>query len=157
MIIGAHVLLYSSDPEADRIFFRDVLGFRHVDDGGGWLIFALPPSEAAVHPLGDNSLFQHDGQDLLGATLHLMCDDLPAMMKSLKAKRIKCTEPRKQPWGTCTTVQLPSGGSIGLYQPTHKTPLALGSMQNFGALGGLNSRSRASARALRKRKSGSPA
>jgi hypothetical protein len=134
MTTGAHVLLYSSDPEADRIFFRNVLGFRFVDDGGGWLIFALPPSEVAVHPLGDNPSLQHGGHELLGATLHLMCDDLPSIMKSLKANKVSCTEPSKQPWGTGTTVRLPSGGSIGLYQPTHKTPLGLGSMENFGAL-----------------------
>ena len=135
MITGALVLLYSSDPEADRIFFRDILGFPFVDDGGGWLIFALPPSEAAVHPLGANAPLVPAGNELLGATLHLMCDDLPSVMKSLKARKVSCTEVAKQPWGTCTTVRLPSGGSIGLYQPTHKTPLGIGSMENFGALG----------------------
>ena len=138
MITGAHLLLYSSDPEADRIFFRDILGFRFVDDGGGWLIFALPPSEAAVHPLSENAPppAADTGHELVGATLHLMCDDLPSVMKSLKAKNVSCTAVEKQPWGTCTTVRLPSGGSIGLYQPTHKTPLGIGSMENFGALGG---------------------
>jgi hypothetical protein len=135
MITGAHFLFYSSDIESDRIFFRDILGFRAVDDGGGWLIFALPPSEAAIHPLGGNSHFSHSGHELLGATLHLMCDDLPSVMKSLKDKNVSCTEVVNQPWGSSTTVRLPSGGSIGLYQPTHKTPLDLGSMANFGALG----------------------
>src|SRR4029077_21190237 len=78
MVSGAHVVLCSSDPEADRIFFRDVLGFRFVDDGGGWLIFALPPSELAVHPLSENgpAPVVDTGHKLLGATLHLMCDDL---------------------------------------------------------------------------------
>jgi catechol 2,3-dioxygenase-like lactoylglutathione lyase family enzyme len=138
MVSGTHVVLYSSDPEADRIFFRDVLGFRFVDDGGGWLIFALPPSELAVHPLSENgpAPVVDTGHKLLGATLHLMCDDLPSLMKSLKAKNVGFTEPSKQPWGTSTTVRLPSGGSIGLYQPTHKTPLGIGSMENFGASGG---------------------
>jgi catechol 2,3-dioxygenase-like lactoylglutathione lyase family enzyme len=138
MVSGTHVVLYSSDPEADRIFFRDVLGFRFVDDGGGWLIFALPPSELAVHPLSENgpAPVMDTGHKLLGATLHLMCDDLPSLMKSLKAKNVGFTEPSKQPWGTSTTVRLPSGGSIGLYQPTHKTPLGIGSMENFGASGG---------------------
>jgi catechol 2,3-dioxygenase-like lactoylglutathione lyase family enzyme len=138
MVSGAHVVLYSSDPEADRVFFRDVLGFRFVDDGGGWLIFALPPSELAVHPLSENgpAPVVDTGHKLLGATLHLMCDDLPSLMKSLKAKNVGFTEPSKQPWGTSTTVRLPSGGSIGLYQPTHKTPLGIGSMENFGATGG---------------------
>jgi catechol 2,3-dioxygenase-like lactoylglutathione lyase family enzyme len=138
MVSGAHVVLYSSDPEADRIFFRDVLGFRFVDDGGGWLIFALPPTELAVHPLSENgpAPVVDTGHELLGAALHLMCDDLPSLMKSLKAKKVGFTEPSKQPWGTSTTVRLPSGGSIGLYQPTHKTPLGIGSMENFGASGG---------------------
>jgi hypothetical protein len=76
------------------------------------------------------------GHELLGATLHLMCDDLPSLMKSLKAKNVAFTEPSKQPWGTSTTMRLPSGSSIGLYQPTHKTPLGIGSMENFGASGG---------------------
>jgi catechol 2,3-dioxygenase-like lactoylglutathione lyase family enzyme len=138
MVSGAHVVLYSSDPEADRAFFRDVLGFRFVDDGGGWLIFALPPSELAVHPLSENgpAPVKDTGHELLGATLHLMSDDLPSLMKSLKAKNVGFTEPSKQPWGTSTTVRLPSGGSIGFYQPTHKTPLGIGSMENFGASGG---------------------
>jgi catechol 2,3-dioxygenase-like lactoylglutathione lyase family enzyme len=135
MITGAHFLFYSRDAEADRIFFRDVLGFRAVDDGGGWLIFALPPSEAAVHPMGGNPPLVYAGHELLGATLHLMCDDLPSVMESLKAKNVTCTEVEKQPWGTSTSIRLPSGGSIGLYQPTHKTPLSIGSMENFGALG----------------------
>jgi hypothetical protein len=138
MITGAHILLCSSNPEADRIFFRDVLGFRWVDDGGGWLIFGLPPSEVAVHPLSEKAPSSQvdTGHELLGATLHLMCDDLPSVMKSLKANKVSCAEPSKQPWGISTTLRLPSGGRIGLYQPTHKTPLGLGSMQNFGALGG---------------------
>src|ERR1700739_2305436 len=110
MITGTHVVIYSSDPDSDRAFFRDVLGFPWVDDGGGWLIFALPPSEIAVHPLGDNPPLVYAGHHFLGATLHLMCDDLQSVMTSLKAKNVSCTEPDKQPWGTCTTVKLPSGG-----------------------------------------------
>ena len=138
MVNGAHIVLYSRDPEADRTFFRDVLGFRFVDDGGGWLIFALPPSELAVHPLSENapSPVVDTGHELLGATLHLMCNDLPSLMKSLKAKNVAFTEPRKQPWGTSTTMRLPSGSSLGLYQPTHKTPLGIGTMENCGASGG---------------------
>jgi len=134
MIIGAHLVLYSSDAEADRIFFRDVLGLRYVDDGGGWLIFALPPSEVALHPLSGNPPLTDAGHEMLGALLFLMCDDLPSVIKSLEVKGVSCTEIEKQPWGTSTTVRLPSGGRIGLYQPTHQTPLGLGSMQNFGAL-----------------------
>jgi catechol 2,3-dioxygenase-like lactoylglutathione lyase family enzyme len=134
MITGAHILLYSSDADADRAFFRDVLGFRCVDDGGGWLIFALPPSEAAVHPLSGDPPKTYEGHGVLGAGVFLMCDDLPATIKSLEAKGVSCAESTKQQWGYCTSIQLPSGGRIGLYQPTHQTPLGLGSMQNFGAL-----------------------
>jgi catechol 2,3-dioxygenase-like lactoylglutathione lyase family enzyme len=134
MIAGAHFVFYSSDPEADRVFFRDILGFRYVDDGGGWLIFALPPSEVAVHPLSGNSPLVYGGREMLGAVLFLMCDDLASVLKSLEAKRVNCTEIQKQPWGDSTTVQLPSGSRIGLYQPAHQTPLGLGSMRNFGAL-----------------------
>lgn len=134
MIVGAHVLLHSSDPEADRLFFRDILGFRFVDDGGGWLIFALPPSELAVHPPSGSSQPTYGGLEMLGGVLFLMCDDLPSTIKFLEIKGVGCTEVRKQPWGDSTIVCLPSGSRIGLYQPTHQTPLGLGSMRDLGAL-----------------------
>ena len=90
MIFGAHVLLYSTDPDADRAFFRDVLQFKGVDVGGGWLIFALPPAEIAVHP-GDGTFAQkHGGQSLLGALVYLMCDDVRETIKLLQAKRVAC-------------------------------------------------------------------
>ena len=76
MITGAHVLIFSKDPEADRAFFRDVLKFPAVDAGEGWLIFALPPAEVAFHPANGESIRPHAGQDLAGAVLFLMCDDL---------------------------------------------------------------------------------
>ena len=123
MITGAHVLLYSTDPEADRIFFRDVLGFRAVDAGGGWLIFALPPAEAALHPEEKSHLRRHADHELLGAVLYLMCDDLDATMRSLKARKVQCTEVTEEPWGRKTTFRVPSGGEIGLYQPTHPTAI----------------------------------
>jgi catechol 2,3-dioxygenase-like lactoylglutathione lyase family enzyme len=126
MLIGAHVLLYSDDPEADRAFFRDILGFPHVDVGHGWLIFKLPPTEVAVHP-SDNEKhgLVHAGHRMLGASLYLMCDDLAAQVKLLKTKSISCTEVEKENWGIRTTIKLPSGGEIGLYQPTHPTALDL--------------------------------
>jgi catechol 2,3-dioxygenase-like lactoylglutathione lyase family enzyme len=124
MIIGAHVLLYSKDPDADRAFFSDVLQLRSVDAGGGWLIFALPPAEAALHPAdadaGENKSLQ--------AGFYLMCDDLPATIKSLDAKNVKCTEVTKERWGILTTIKLPSGGEIGLYQPKHPIAFASGSV-----------------------------
>lgn len=128
MIIGAHFLLYSPDPEADRAFFRDVLGFRSADVGEGWLIFAMPPAEAAIHPLDGEFSQRHAGHELLGAVLYLMCDNLDAMIASLKAKNVECTELETAPWGIRTTIPLPSGGEIGLYQPTHVTALNLNSM-----------------------------
>jgi catechol 2,3-dioxygenase-like lactoylglutathione lyase family enzyme len=110
MINGAHVIVYSKDAEADRAFFKDVLGFPSVDAGHGWLIFALPPAEAAFHP-GDNGAHQ----------LYLMCDDLKSEMASLAAKGVACEEVQEPPWGFLTTVQLPGGGKLGLYQPKHPT------------------------------------
>ena len=126
-IVGAHVLLYSDDADADRAFFRDVLGFRAVDAGGGWLIFALPPAEVAVHPaMGGNNRQLHAGHSLLGAVLYLMCADLRALIESLKSRKVSCSEIETAPWGIKTSIVLPSGGEIGLYQPTHPTPLDLG-------------------------------
>jgi len=120
-INGAHVLLYSTDPDADRTFFRDVLGFRSVDVGGGWLIFKLPPAEVAVHPSDGEFAQRHSGHSLIGALLYLMCDDLAGIVASLKAKKVECTGVSEERWGSRTTVRLPSGGEIGLYQPRHQT------------------------------------
>jgi catechol 2,3-dioxygenase-like lactoylglutathione lyase family enzyme len=117
MIIGAHVIVYSQDAEADRVFFRDVLGFKSVDAGHGWLIFALPPAEAAFHP--DELNDRHE--------LYLMCDDLKAEMSALKKKGVACSEVHRERWGSITKITLPGGGRIGLYQPKHPTALALDS------------------------------
>ena len=91
MITGAHVLLFSEKPEDDRAFLRDVLGFRSVDAGGGWLIFKLPPSEVAIHPTDGANAQHNDGPNVLGCVLYLMCDDLQACIKSLEAKGVSCT------------------------------------------------------------------
>ena len=109
MIFGAHVIVYSRDADADRAFFRDVLGFGSVDAGQGWLIFALPPSELAMHPtdLGD----AHE--------LYFMCDDLPAEMSALEASGVTCSEVEEAQWGSVTKIDLPGGGHVGLYQPRH--------------------------------------
>ncbi len=115
MIFGAHVIVYSKDAEADRAFFRDVLGFSSVDAGHGWLIFALPPAEVAVHPTeGDD---QHE--------LYLMCDDLKAEISALAVKGVRCSEVQEARWGSITMIGLPGGGEVGLYQPKHPTALAL--------------------------------
>jgi hypothetical protein len=125
MISGAHILLYSADPDADRVFFRDVLQFPSVDVGHRWLIFALPPAEVAVHPLGSNDGQRHAGRQLLGSVLYLMCDDLRDTIISLREKGVECTEVSTEAWGIKTTIRLPSGGEVGLYQPTHPTALDL--------------------------------
>jgi len=119
MITGAHFLFYSKNPEADRAFFRDVLGFCSVDVGEGWLIFAMPPSEAGIHPLDREFSHARSGQDLLAAVLYLMCDDLQTSIAWLKEKNVPCTEIQNASWGTVTTFPLPSGGKLGLYQPRH--------------------------------------
>lgn len=113
MVIGAHVIVYSRDADADRAFFRDVLGFSNVDAGHGWLIFALPPAEIAVHPDNDNGRHQ----------LYLLCDDLPAQIAALEKKGVPCSPVQNERWGSITTLRLPGGGELGLYQPKH--PLAV--------------------------------
>jgi hypothetical protein len=117
MIDGAHLLLYSKSPEADRDFLRDTLGFSSVDAGRGWLIFALPPSEIAVHPMDE--AMAAAGDRVVGAALYLMCADLDATMESFESKGVLFSEVRKERWGIVTTFRLPSGGEIGLYQPLH--------------------------------------
>ena len=115
MIFGAHVIVYSQDAEEDRAFFRDVLGFKSVDAGHGWLIFALPPAEAAFHPAEKNGVHE----------LYLLCDDLKAEIASLAKKGVKCSKVHQERWGSITKVPLPGGGEIGLYQPKHPTALGL--------------------------------
>ena len=114
MITGAHVIIYSKNAEADRAFFRDVLGFPAVDAGHGWLIFALPPAEAAFHPSDETD--QHE--------LYFMCADVRAEVASLRDQNISCGPLTVANWGTTTRIQLPGGGQIGLYQPKH--PIAAG-------------------------------
>jgi len=111
MITGAHVVVYSKDPDADRVFFRDVLQFPSVDAGHGWLIFAMPAAETAFHPSEKNDVHE----------LYFMCDNLQAMMESLKGKKVTCGAVQEVRWGTLTTISLPGGGKIGLYQPKHPT------------------------------------
>jgi catechol 2,3-dioxygenase-like lactoylglutathione lyase family enzyme len=123
MIFGLHVLLYSKDADADRAFFRDVLELKGIDVGGGWLIFRTPPSELAVHPIEKAFTQSHGGHSMSGAILYFMCDDLRKTIKSLAAKKVKCTEVETENWGIRTTIPLPSGGEIGVYQPTHKVAL----------------------------------
>jgi len=115
MINGAHVVLYSNNADADRAFLRDVLGFPFVDAGHGWLIFALPPTEVAIHPAETGG--RHE--------LYLMCDDLKAEISALEAKGVTCSAVHDERWGSITMIHLPGGGEVGLYQPKHPTALAL--------------------------------
>jgi len=112
MIIGAHAIVYSSNPEADRAFLRDVLGFSHVDVGGGWLIFGLPPSELAVHPAEAGG--KHE--------LYLMCDDVKAFIAKMKERKLACSPVQDLRWGLLTQVTLPGGGELGVYEPRHARP-----------------------------------
>jgi catechol 2,3-dioxygenase-like lactoylglutathione lyase family enzyme len=114
MIMGAHVIVYSTDAEADRAFFRDVLQFPAVDAGHGWLIFALPPAEVAFHPAEAND--RHE--------LYFMCDDLLATTESLAQRKVTCGAVHEERWGSVTTISLPGGGKVGLYEPKH--PVAIG-------------------------------
>jgi hypothetical protein len=109
MIIGAHVIVYSKDAMADRAFLRDILRLPSVDAGHGWLIFALPPAEVAVHPADQND--RHE--------LYFMCDDLQAEISTLGEKGVSCSELQEAQWGSVTRIQLPGGGEVGLYQPNH--------------------------------------
>lgn len=112
MITGAHSIIYSTNPEADRAFLRDVLHFPHLDVGGGWLIFGLPPSELAVHPADKNNVHE----------LYLMCDDVNALIAEMTKQNIACTPVSNMAWGALTHVTLPGGGKLGIYQPRHGRP-----------------------------------
>ena len=117
MLTGAHVVIYSKDAEADRAFFREVLGFRSVDAGHGWLIFAIPAAEAAFHPHDQND--RHE--------MYFICDNLKAQMAALVKKGVRFGEIAEQQWGTRTTILLPGGGEIGLYEPRHPITFERGS------------------------------
>jgi hypothetical protein len=125
MFSGAHLLFYTVNPDADRAFVRDVLGLGSVDVGGGWLIFRLPPAEAAFHPAEAPFVQEHATHPLLGAVLYLMCDDVRATIAKLAEKQVTCSAIAEAEWGLATTIPLPSGASLGLYQPLHPTALNL--------------------------------
>jgi catechol 2,3-dioxygenase-like lactoylglutathione lyase family enzyme len=125
-MLGVHVLFYSRNPDADRGFFSDVLGLKSVDVGGGWLIFGLPRSEAAVHPMDEGSPGEASGEPgMLGSHVYLMCEDLEAFMRTLADRGVQCGAVHTERWGIVTTISLPSGGTLGLYQPKHPTALNL--------------------------------
>ncbi len=116
MITGAHAIIYSTNPEADRAFLRDVLELPNVDVGGGWLIFELPPAEVAVHPSDSNNVHE----------LYLMCDDIDEFIAEMNKRNVTCGPVQNQDWGLLTQMTLPGGGKLGVYQPKHARPRATG-------------------------------
>ena len=114
MITGAHSIIYSRKPEADRRFLKSVLRLPHVDAGGGWLIFGLPPAEVAVHPSRKSGVHE----------LYLLCDDVDAFVAAMRKQRVRCRPVSMQSWGRLTHVRLPGGGELGVYEPRHARPSA---------------------------------
>ena len=115
MIVGAHSIIYSTNPDSDRKFLRDVLKLPNVDIGEGWLIFGLPPAEVAVHPSDENNLHE----------FYLMCDDIEAFIAEMGKRKIDCSQVHNQGWGLLTLVTLPGGGKLGVYQPRHARPKSM--------------------------------
>jgi len=111
-IDGAHAILYSKDSEADRAFLKDVLRLPSVEVGEGWLIFALPPAEVAVHPAEKSGTHE----------LYLMTDDVAGLIEELARRDVTCSPARNLGWGMLTQVTLPGGGVLGIYQPRHARP-----------------------------------
>ena len=112
MITGLHAVVFSKKPEADRAFLRDVCKLSHVDVGGGWLIFGLPPSEIAVHPHRRNDLHE----------VYFMCADIAQLVRAMKSKRVRCGSVQSMPWGKLVQLRLPGGGKLGVYEPRHARP-----------------------------------
>jgi hypothetical protein len=112
-VSGAHVLLFSPEADAVRAVLSETFGWSHVDAGDGWLIFALPPAEVAVHPA-----------DAPTQEMYLMCDDLDVTIADLRSKGVEFRgEPADRGWGIVTTMVLPGGLEMGLYQPRHPTAI----------------------------------
>jgi hypothetical protein len=112
MITGAHIIIFSTHPEADRAFLRDVLKLPYVDAGDGWLIFESTRAEIAVHPNERNDVHQ----------LYLMCDNIQAFITEMKSHHIACDEVVEADWGIMTNITLPSGGKLAVYEPRHARP-----------------------------------
>ena len=112
MITGAHTVIYSTNPEADRVFLRDVLKLTNVDVGDGWLIFGLPPSEVAVHPSDTNDVQE----------FYLICDDIHRFVEEMQRHKVSCQPVQDQGWGLQTHLELPGGGKLGVYEPRHARP-----------------------------------
>ena len=112
MITGGHSIIYSTNPDADRAFFRDVLRLSNVDTGGGWLIFGLPPAEVAVHPSEKNNVHE----------FYLIVDDVKSFIDDMSKKSILTSPVQTEQWGLLTQLTLPGGGKLGVYEPRHARP-----------------------------------
>jgi len=126
MIIGAHSIIYSTNPELDRALLRDVFKLPHVDVGHGWLIFGLPPAEVAVHPSEKNDVHE----------FYLMCDDVDAFVTEMRKRGLVCGPVHNEGWGLLTRVTLPGGGNLGVYQPRHARPKTVGARTGPRKAGG---------------------
>ena len=133
MIIGAHSIIYSTKPDADRLLLRDIFRLPNVDVGDGWLIFGLPPAEVAVHPSDRNDVHE----------FYLMCDDVVTLVADLRRRGIACGPVRDEGWGVLTHVTLPGGGKLGVYQPRHARPKPMGVPKVVGKVGGRSTKPRA--------------
>ena len=111
-ITGAHAIIYSTAADADRALLKDIFKFKHVDAGGGWLIFALPPAEVAVHPSGENDVHE----------LYLMTDDIEGFAREMQQRQIACTAIDDQGWGRLVHITLAGGSTLGVYEPRHARP-----------------------------------
>jgi catechol 2,3-dioxygenase-like lactoylglutathione lyase family enzyme len=116
MITGAHAIIFTRDADAVRTFLRDVLEFPSVDAGDGWPVFALPPAELAAHP----------GEGAGHHELYLMCDDIHATVAELEGRGVRFSGPiSDERWGLVTTITMPDGGELRLYEPRHPTAVGL--------------------------------
>jgi hypothetical protein len=139
-ITGAHSIIYTTNADADRAFLRDVLKLPNIDVGEGWLIFGLPPAEVAVHPAENTA---HE--------LYLMCDDVEAFVSEMTSQGLPCETVEDRGWGLLTTLTLPGGGKLGVYEPRHARPEAAsgakaGRAKASQRAGGTTSRQRANSR-----------
>jgi catechol 2,3-dioxygenase-like lactoylglutathione lyase family enzyme len=115
VITGAHVVIFSTDPDADRAFLRDVLDLPNVDAGDGWLIFGLPPAEVAVHPSDENDVHR----------FYLMCADIEALVAEMARQGIETGPVQDEGWGLLSQLTLPGGGKLGVYQARHARPVSM--------------------------------
>jgi len=120
VINGLHALIFSTDAAADRAFLRDVLGFAHVDDGDGWLIFRMPPAELGVHPMTDPAGAYKDPRGTTQHEIYLMCDDIEATVAELGERGVEVAEkPTDKGYGIEAGIRLPGGGVLRVYEPRH--------------------------------------